>query len=108
MIAPFAHLIPDARAFLAELEQNNRKDWFDAHKARHTDRIRRAGRGLGQDPERGLRPADRSPSDAQGPSHQPRCALVKGQEPLQNNLHILWSFGAVGPPRLLLRRLARP
>ncbi|WP_367153022.1 DUF2461 family protein, partial [Leisingera sp. F5] len=32
MTNAFAQLIPDARAFLAELAQNNSRDWFTAHK----------------------------------------------------------------------------
>ncbi|MEX0317001.1 MAG: TIGR02453 family protein [Ruegeria sp.] len=35
MSDPFASLIPEARAYLAELAANNSRDWFNDHKARY-------------------------------------------------------------------------
>jgi uncharacterized protein (TIGR02453 family) len=36
----FASLIPDARGFLADLSQNNTRDWFQANKSRYDDLLK--------------------------------------------------------------------
>lgn len=36
----FANLIPDARAFFADLSQNNSRDWFKANKATYDDKLK--------------------------------------------------------------------
>ncbi|MFY0597620.1 MAG: TIGR02453 family protein [Cognatishimia sp.] len=41
MADPFHALIPDARAFLSELAQNNSRDWFLANKARYDSHLKR-------------------------------------------------------------------
>lgn len=46
MSDPFADLIPQARAFLAELAVNNRRDWFNEHKPRYDAQLRTPARML--------------------------------------------------------------
>lgn len=98
MTAPFANLIPDARAFFAELAQNNSKDWFDTHKARYTDRIRKPAEAL----------ADILTEDfgrLTGRRLTPKVYRInrdvrfsKDKSPYNTHLHILWSFGSEDRP----------
>ncbi|MBO9449970.1 TIGR02453 family protein [Tropicibacter sp. R16_0] len=40
MSDPFSQLIPEARAFLTELSQNNARDWFNDHKPRYEAQLK--------------------------------------------------------------------
>ncbi|MEX0284465.1 MAG: TIGR02453 family protein [Paracoccaceae bacterium] len=40
MSDPFSSLIPDARAFLGELAENNSKEWFTTNKLRYDDKLK--------------------------------------------------------------------
>lgn len=100
MNAPFANLIPDARSFLAELGQNNRKDWFEANKARYTDQIRKPAEAL----------ADLLTADfgrMTGRALTPKIHRIhrdvrfsKDKSPYNTHLHMAWSFGAEDRPGL--------
>ena len=37
---PFSQLIPEARAFLSELAQNNTRDWFNDNKPRYEQQLK--------------------------------------------------------------------
>jgi uncharacterized protein (TIGR02453 family) len=98
MTAPFANLIPDAHAFFAELAQNNSKDWFDAHKARYTEQIRKPAEAL----------ADILSEDfgrLTGRRLTPKVYRInrdvrfsKDKSPYNTHLHMLWAFGAEDRP----------
>lgn len=94
MSDPFAALIPDARAFFTDLQANNAKDWFDTHKTRYTDRIRKPGEvmvaELGRLTGRTLTPKlYRIHRDVR---------FSKDKSPYNSHLHMLWSTGANDRP----------
>lgn len=98
MSDPFAQLIPEARAFFAELQANNTKDWFDAHKARYTDRIRKPAEALGEVMAAEL-------GRLTGRVLQPKVYRInrdvrfsKDKTPYNTHLHMLWSTGAEDRP----------
>jgi uncharacterized protein (TIGR02453 family) len=98
MSDPFANLIPEARAFFAALQADNSKDWFDAHKARYTDRIRKPGEALGEVMAAEL-------GRLTGRALQPKVYRInrdvrfsKDKSPYNTHLHILWSTGAEDRP----------
>lgn len=100
MTAPFANLIPDARAFFTELRASNTKDWFDAQKARYADRIRKPAEML----------ADILTDDFSELTGRRLTAKVyrinrdvrfsKDKSPYNTHLHMLWSFAPQDRPGL--------
>jgi uncharacterized protein (TIGR02453 family) len=98
MSDPFANLIPEARAFFAALQADNSKDWFDAQKARYTDRIRKPGEALGEVMAAEL-------GRLTGRALQPKVYRInrdvrfsKDKSPYNTHLHMLWSTGAEDRP----------
>jgi uncharacterized protein (TIGR02453 family) len=98
MSDPFANLIPEARAFFAELQADNSKDWFDAHKPRYTDRIRKPAEALGEVMAGEL-------GRLTGRALQPKVYRInrdvrfsKDKSPYNTHLHMLWSTGAEDRP----------
>lgn len=98
MSDPFANLIPDARAFFAELQADNSKDWFDAYKARYTDRIRKPAEALGavMAAELGRLTGRTLASKVYRINRDVRFSRDK--TPYNTHLHMLWSTGAEDRP----------
>jgi uncharacterized protein (TIGR02453 family) len=98
MSDPFATLIPEARQFFAALQADNSKDWFDAHKPRYTDRIRKPAETLGAVMAAEL-------GRLTGRTLAPKVYRInrdvrfsKDKSPYNTHLHILWSTGAEDRP----------
>ena len=95
---PFAHLIPDARAFLAQLAANNTRDWFGDHKARYETELKapalllldQVAHDLGRQSGQVLKPKLFRP-------HRD-VRFSKDKTPYHTHLHLLWMIeGASGP-----------
>lgn len=98
MSDPFANLIPEALAFFAGLQADNSKDWFDAHKARYTDRVRKPAEALGEVMAAEL-------GRLTGRTLAPKVYRInrdvrfsKDRSPYNTHLHMLWSTGAEDRP----------
>lgn len=94
----FAQLIPDARQFFAALQADNTKDWFDAHKAHYTDRIRKPAEALGEVMGVEL-------GRLIGRALSPKVYRInrdvrfsKDKSPYNTHLHMLWSMDAEDRP----------
>jgi uncharacterized protein (TIGR02453 family) len=91
MSAAFADLVPDARAFFTELGRNNTREWFEANKARHADRIRKPAELVAE-----LFAADLGRLTGMGMAakvyriHRD-IRFSKDKRPYNEHLHILWS-----------------
>lgn len=98
MSDPFAPLVPEARTFFADLQANNTKEWFETHKARHADRIRKPAEALGAVMAAEL-------GRLTGRALQPKVYRInrdvrfsKDKRPYNTHLHMLWSMGAEDRP----------
>jgi len=90
---PFADLIPEARAFLSRLAQNNSRDWFSAHKEEYEATLKR--------PALLLLDQLAAQMNAQGeqtvttklfrPHRDVRFS--KDKTPYNTHLHMLWQVG---------------
>jgi len=93
MTDPFAHLISEARIFLAELSANNSKDWFGDQKSRYDVQLKtpallfldqiaaQSGRDLGCALTPKLFRAHRD------------VRFSKDKTPYHTHLHMLWTLG---------------
>ena len=102
MTQTFANLIPEARAFFTDLAANNTKAWFEAHKTRHAEQVRKPAEALAE-----VLAAEFS--RLTGRTLAPKVYRIhrdvrfsKDKSPYNAHLHILWSFGAEDRPGLFL------
>lgn len=88
--APFAQLIPDARAYLAELAQNNTRDWFNTHKDRYEDQLRAPASRLLE--KVALAISNRSGRQVTTKLFRPQrdVRFSKDKTPYKTHLHMLW------------------
>jgi uncharacterized protein (TIGR02453 family) len=94
----FTHLISDASQFFTELQADNSKDWFEAHKARYTERIRKPAEALSAVMAAEL---DRLTGRVLSPKVfriNRDVRFSKDKSPYNTHLHILWSTGAEDRP----------
>lgn len=94
---PFATLIPEARSFLANLTNNNNRDWFLAHKAQYDSTLKMPatllqdqiaydmGRLMGRPLTPKLFRAHRD------------VRFSKDKTPYHTHLHLMWTIGGAGP-----------
>ncbi|TMV09601.1 TIGR02453 family protein [Ruegeria sediminis] len=85
---PFAQLIPEARAFLAELSANNTRDWFTAQKSRY-DRELKAPATLLLD-QFALQIGPGAGTKLFRPHRDVRFS--KDKTPYNTHLHMLWTL----------------
>jgi len=94
---PFAHLIPDARAFLTELASDNSRDWFGDQKPRYDATLKapalllldQVAHDLGRKGDVTLTPKLFRP--------QRDVRFSKDKTPYHLHLHMMWSVGPKGP-----------
>lgn len=97
-VDPFARLIPDARAFVADLSANNRRDWFAGHKDRYEADLKAPALALmdrmAQERGGGLVPK----------LFRPRrdIRFSRDKTPYHTHLHMIWGLGGTGPDRVAL------
>lgn len=101
---PFAHLVPDARAFLSELAAHNSRDWFTENKARYESTLKapallmldQVAHDLGRQSGQVLKPKLFRP-------HRD-VRFSKDKTPYHTHLHMLWVIesGAGQNPGLFL------
>lgn len=98
MTDPFANLIPDARAFFAELAAHNTKDWFDANRTRHAEQVRKPAEALAEilSEDLGRLTGRRLVPKVYRVNRDVRFS--KDKSPYNTHLHILWSFAAEDRP----------
>ena len=89
---PFAPLIPDARAFLAELTENNTRDWFNAHKSRYEAQLRTPALRLVDEVAQAI--SRRTGAKVTGKLFRPQrdIRFSKDKTPYKTHLHMLWSI----------------
>ena len=88
MSPPYATLIPDTRAFLADLAQSNTRDWWQAHKQDYDSRLRDPARALLDD----LAPRLGARSTKLFRPHRD-VRFSKDKTPYHTHLHMMWSAG---------------
>lgn len=88
--APFAQLIPDAQAYLAELAQNNNRDWFTTHKARYEDQLRTPALRLLDEVAQAI--SSRSGRQVSTKLFRPQrdVRFSADKTPYKTHLHMLW------------------
>lgn len=88
--APFAQLIPDAQTYLAELAQNNSRDWFNAHKSRYEDQLRGPALRLLDEVAQAI--TSRSGAQVSTKLFRPQrdVRFSKDKTPYKTHLHMLW------------------
>lgn len=93
---PFASLIPDARAFLAELADNNSRDWFTANKSRYEDTLRTPALRLLDEVAQAI--SRRTGAKVAGKLFRPQrdVRFSKDKTPYKTHLHMLWSIQGAG------------
>ncbi|MCG6558254.1 TIGR02453 family protein [Ruegeria sp. 1NDH52C] len=84
---PFDRLIPEARAFLAELAANNSRDWFTARKARYDAELKRPAELLLDQVAARLGPGTATKLFRT----QRDVRFSKDKTPYTTHLHLLWT-----------------
>ncbi|MCE8521244.1 TIGR02453 family protein [Ruegeria pomeroyi] len=84
---PFDRLIPEARAFLAELAANNSRDWFTARKARYDAELKRPAELLLDQVATRLGPGTATKLFRT----QRDVRFSKDKTPYNTHLHLLWT-----------------
>ena len=90
---PFADLIPDARAFLTELAQNNSRDWFTAHKDQYETALKRPALLLLDHFAAGLSAQTDHPVTTKLFRPHRDVRFSKDKTPYNTHLHMLWQVG---------------
>lgn len=94
---PFSSLIPEARSFLADLTNNNNRDWFLSHKAQYDSTLKmpatllldQIAYDMGRQMGRSLTPKlFRAHRDVR---------FSRGKTPYHTHLHMMWTIGGTGP-----------
>lgn len=97
MSDPFAHLIPDARAFLTDLSTNNTRDWFNDAKQRYENELKTPATLLQDQITHDLRtdPGWQVTAKLFRPHRDVRFS--KDKTPYHTHLHMLWTITGPGP-----------
>ncbi|GGH22480.1 TIGR02453 family protein [Cribrihabitans marinus] len=93
MSDPFARLIPEARAFLSELADNNARDWFTAQKQRYESQLKAPATLLLDQVAQDIGPG--TTTKLFRPHRDVRFS--KDKTPYHTHLHMLWTLP--GSPR---------
>ena len=96
MTEAFAQLIPDARAFLAELAQNNSRDWFNARKARYETELKSPALLLMDEIAQAI--SYRSGAEVTAKLFRPQrdIRFSKDKTPYTTHLHMMWIVNGAG------------
>ncbi|KIC16768.1 TIGR02453 family protein [Leisingera sp. ANG-DT] len=96
MTDAFAQLIPDARAFLAELAQNNSRDWFTAHKDQYEAQLKSPALLLMDEVAQAI--SRRSGAQVTAKLFRPQrdVRFSKDKTPYNTHLHMMWTLNGAG------------
>jgi uncharacterized protein (TIGR02453 family) len=96
MTAGFEQLIPDARAYLSDLAQNNSRDWFTAHKADYDARIKAPASLLLDEVAQAI--TARSGAQVTSKLFRPQrdVRFSKDKTPYNTHLHMMWTVNGAG------------
>lgn len=94
---PFARLIPDARAFLAELAVHNSRDWFAGQKNRYDTTVKAPAQLLLDQVAYDLGRQTGVPLTPKLFRPQRDVRFSKDKTPYHTHLHMMWSIGGSGP-----------
>lgn len=96
MTDPFAQLIPDARAFLKELSQNNNREWFTAHKDRYETQLKSPALLLLDEVAQAI--TKRTGAQAVPRLFRPQrdIRFSKDKTPYKTHLHMMWTVNSAG------------
>ncbi|WP_027259427.1 MULTISPECIES: TIGR02453 family protein [Leisingera] len=96
MTDTFAQLIPDARAFLAALSQNNSRDWFTAQKDRYETELKSPALRLLDEISQAI--TRRSGAPVTGKLFRPQrdVRFSKDKTPYTTHLHLMWTLNSSG------------
>lgn len=87
----FDRLVPDARAFLSDLAQNNTRDWFLANKSRYDDSLKKPALALLDYVSADLEKAIGSPVNVKLFRPHRDIRFSKDKTPYHTHLHMLWA-----------------
>jgi uncharacterized protein (TIGR02453 family) len=90
---PFADLIPDARAFLTRLAQNNNRDWFTAHKEEYEATLKRPALLLLDQLAAQLNAKGEQTVTTKLFRPHRDVRFSKDKTPYNTHLHMLWQVG---------------
>lgn len=90
---PFADLIPDARAFLAGLAQNNSRDWFTAHKEEYEATLKHPALLLLDQLAAQLKAQGEQTVTTKLFRPHRDVRFSKDKTPYNSHLHMLWQVG---------------
>lgn len=91
MTSPFQTLIPDARAFLAELSDNNNREWFNTHKTRYESALKKPAKLLLDDIATRLEAKLETPITTKLFRANRDIRFSKDKTPYTRHLHMMWS-----------------
>jgi len=87
----FANLVPQARGFLAELTQNNERDWFKAHKEQYDAELKTPALLLLDQVAHDLSKQSGNDVDTKLFRPQRDVRFSKDKTPYTTHLHMLWT-----------------
>ncbi|MGR3758928.1 TIGR02453 family protein [Roseobacteraceae bacterium NS-SX3] len=93
MTDPFARLIPDARAFLAELEASNSRSWFTARKAEYEERLKAPALLLLDQVAEAISQHSTRAVSTKLFRPQRDVRFSKDKTPYHTHLHMMWTLG---------------
>ncbi|MBY6138811.1 TIGR02453 family protein [Leisingera daeponensis] len=96
MTDAFAQLIPDARAFLADLAENNSRDWFTAHNDRYDAQLKAPALRLMDEVAQAI--TRRHGTQVTGKLFRPQrdVRFSKDKTPYTTHLHMMWTLNGAG------------
>ncbi|WP_264210201.1 TIGR02453 family protein [Leisingera thetidis] len=96
MTDAYAQLIPGARAFLAELAQNNSRDWFTAHKDRYEAELKSPALQLMDSAAQTI--ARRTGAEVTAKMFRPQrdVRFSSDKTPYNTHLHLMWTVNGAG------------
>lgn len=86
----FARLVPDARAFLAQLAEHNDRDWFAAHKSEFEERLKAPAEALLALLADELAAMAEAPVETKIYRLNRDLRFSKDKRPYNTHLHMLW------------------
>lgn len=96
MSDPFDHLVPEARAFLGELAQNNTRDWFMDNKPRFDQQLKQPATLMLDIIAGKLRALSKDPVTTKLFRPHRDVRFSKDKTPYHTHLHLLWTTNTGG------------
>lgn len=96
MTRDFAQLIPDARAFLAELARNNSRGWFHAHQPRYEAGLKAPALRLLEETAQAISRRSGAPVATKLFRPQRDLRFARDKTPYTTDLRMMWTVNGAG------------